>query len=460
MTEKSGDGLRLEASVMGSWRQAGRILAGLRERRVWSIPRFAGELEAKAIVVGRTVPGRDSLVRMVREWEAGDHRPRDYAVLFVLVYATDTELSARTIDRGSELDRLMAAFKAMGVPVNRRKFLLDSAAVAAGVAIGPAIPGGLEAAERLAWTLQHPAGVDLVTVAHLRDAAVDLRRRWATTPSFALLHDASRQLDRVTLLRQNALSSAIREQLYAVEANSATLLGQLIWDASCRRDAVAPARCFEHAVEASTQVRGGWAEALPRVGQCLIAIYNDKDPKRALDLASRAAACAGDGSSHALAGESFGFVGEAQAMLGEGWGCERALERARSHAERIAPDDPVLGRFVWVDAFAGICHLSLGDARSAELVLRESLANLGAGKEKAKAARLGDLAIALVRQRDPEQGVAVLHQAMDLVECSWSGRGVQRVFMAGRELRPWIGEPFVQDVQDRLLALGGSVPWH
>lgn len=117
---------------------------------------------------------------MVREWEAGDHRPRDYAVLFVLVYATDTELSARTIDRGSELDRLMAAFKAMGAPVNRRTFLLDSAAVAAGAAVGGSGPDGMETAERLAWTLQHPAGVDLVTVAHLRDAAVDLRRRWAT----------------------------------------------------------------------------------------------------------------------------------------------------------------------------------------------------------------------------------------------------------------------------------------
>jgi hypothetical protein len=54
---------------MGNWRQAGRILQGLREQRVWSIPRFAVELEAKANAIGRTVPARDSLVRMIREWE-------------------------------------------------------------------------------------------------------------------------------------------------------------------------------------------------------------------------------------------------------------------------------------------------------------------------------------------------------------------------------------------------------
>ena len=440
---------------MGSWRQAGRILQKLREQRVWSIPRLAAELEAKAATIGRTVPGRESLVRMIREWEAGKHRPRDYAVLLILVYASDAELSTRRIERGSELDRLMAAFKAMGVPVNRRKFLLDAAAVAAGAAVAPAIPGCAEAAERLAWTLQHPASVDLKTVAHLRDTAVELRTRWAATTSFPLLDEASRQLERVVLLRKHAPSSSVREQLYAVEANSATLLGQLVWDASCRRDGTTPVRYYEQALQVSAYVKGGWAEALPRVRQCLIAIYYDKDPKRALDLASRAASCASDGSSYALAGESFAFIAEAQALLGEKLQCKRALEHAQFHAERIARDDPALGIFTSVDGFAGICDLHLGDPKSAEQILRYSVTHPGR-KEKSKAACLGLLAVALIRQRDPEQGAAVLHEGIDLVERSWSGRGVQRVFMAGRELRPWIGERFVQDVQDRLLALGGS----
>ncbi|MGH8900423.1 MAG: tetratricopeptide repeat protein [Egibacteraceae bacterium] len=440
---------------MGSWRQAGRVLAGLRERRVWSIPRFAEELEAKATVVGRAVPGRDSLVRMVREWEAGDHRPRDYAVLFVLIYATDAELSVRTIGRGSELDRLMAAFKAMGVPVNRRKFLLDSAAIAAGVAVGPSVPGGPEAQERLAWTLQHPASVDLKTVAHLRDTAVDLLGKFASTPSPTLLYSASKQLEHVTSLRQHAPSDRIREQLYEIEAHSATLLGQIIWDALCRCDYSTAAHYYEQAVEASTHVKGGWAEALPRVQQCLIAIYHDRDPKRALDLASRAAACAGDGSSSVLAGEPCLYVGEAHALLGEKRECERALDYARSHLQNAASDDPALGRFSmdWVGGFAGACHLHLGDPKSAELVLLESAQSLGAGKEIQKVFVLGDLAIALIRQGDPEQATAVLHQAIGFVELGWSGGGVQRVLMAGRELLPWIGEPFVQDAQDRLLAL-------
>jgi hypothetical protein len=142
---------------MGSWRQAGRILQGLRENRAWEVPRLAAELTAQAMAIGQTVPGRESLVRMIYEWEAGTHRPRAYYLLFVLVYATEEELAARTIQRGSELDRLMAALKAMGVPVNRRQFLLNAAALAGGVAGVPAVAANLEGQERFAWVLKRPA---------------------------------------------------------------------------------------------------------------------------------------------------------------------------------------------------------------------------------------------------------------------------------------------------------------
>jgi hypothetical protein len=49
----------------------------------------------------------------------------------------------------------------------------------------------------------------------------------------------------------------------------------------------------------------------------------------------------------------------------------------------------------------------------------------------------------------------VLHQAIDLVELTGSAAGKRRAFAAGRQLTRtrWRNEPFVQDVQDRLLAL-------
>jgi hypothetical protein len=110
---------------------------------------LAVELEAQARVIGRPLTNRESLVRRIYDWEAGGHRPRDYYILFILVYANDEELAARTIAPGSQLDRLMGALKMMGVPVNRRKFLLNSAALAAGVAGLPAVAADLEGQQRL-----------------------------------------------------------------------------------------------------------------------------------------------------------------------------------------------------------------------------------------------------------------------------------------------------------------------
>jgi hypothetical protein len=40
-----------------------------------------------------------------------------------------------------------------------------------------------------------------------------------------------------------------------------------------------------------------------------------------------------------------------------------------------------------------------------------------------------------------------------LVELTGSAAGKRRAFAAVRQLRPWRNEPFVQDVQDRLLML-------
>lgn len=49
--------------------------------------------------------------------------------------------------------------------------------------------------------------------------------------------------------------------------------------------------------------------------------------------------------------------------------------------------------------------------------------------------------------------MAGLHKAIDVVEQTRGGGGLNVVFMAARELRPWRNERAVQDVSDRLLTL-------
>jgi hypothetical protein len=75
------------------------------------------------------------------------------------------------------------------------------------------------------------------------------------------------------------------------------------------------------------------------------------------------------------------------------------------------------------------------------------------GRHKSKAIVLGNLALAHVRQRDVEQAATVLHRAIDLLELSRGGGGLNVVSATIRELRPWRHEPVAQDVNERLFAL-------
>jgi hypothetical protein len=241
---------------MGSWQQAGRMLRGLRETRGWEVPKLAADLKAKATAVGQAVPDRQSLVRMIYEWEAGTHRPRAYYVLFVLVYATEEELVARTIKRGSELYRLMAALKAMGVPVHRRQFLLNAAALAGGIAGLPTVAVNLDGQERLVWVLKQPRSVDLPTAAFLRARTFNLMKQYEAVASpTSLLSQAAERLEQITLLREHAPLGRVQQELCRVEAQSAMLLGRLTWDVSGQHDHATAARYYDQAIAAAGNLR-------------------------------------------------------------------------------------------------------------------------------------------------------------------------------------------------------------
>jgi hypothetical protein len=149
-----------------------------------------------------------------------------------------------------------------------------------------------------------------------------------------------------------------------------------------------------------------------------------------------------------------GLAAEAHALVGAEGKARLLLERADFHLSKVTADDPMVGVFGrdQLGGFVGACQLRLDDPTSAEAALQDSARRLGAGK-KHRSVILADLSTAFVLQDDPEQACAVLHQVIDLVELTGSAAGKRRAFAAGRQLTRWRNEPFVQDVQDRLLAL-------
>jgi tetratricopeptide (TPR) repeat protein len=322
-------------------------------------------------------------------------------------------------------------------------------------------PGGetapladLEAAERLDYVMAHPQSVDMVAAAHLRERAQSLAKQYDLAASTSLLPAAGECIGQVTFLRKQAPDGPVLRELQVTEAQLATLMGQLVWDASQRRDHANAIGFYDQAISAANRAGETTAEAYARLRKSYVALYGEQEPQAGLRLAQEAATLAATAESHALQGLALLHVGEGYAMLGDRRQCEAALGAAETHLQAMRTTDPAhsllsadrLGRI------QGSCYLALGDNAKAESVL-EGTARRLQGRHKSKAIILGNLALAHVHQREIEQAATVLHRAIDLLEVSRGGGGLNVVSAAIRELRPWRQEPVAQDVHERLLAL-------
>ncbi|MGI5223191.1 helix-turn-helix domain-containing protein [Nocardia sp. CA-290969] len=312
---------------------------------------------------------------------------------------------------------------------------------------------GPETVEQFRSARDRPSGVDLAAVTYLRERVQDLDRRYDKTASTSLLAAAGQCLGQVSVLRGQAATSRVRRELYAVEAEAATLMGQLVWDASQRRDHATARVYFNQAIEAARQLHDPDAEGFALLRMSFVALYGQKNPVAGLGLLLRTAEIT-HRTSHALAGLAVLHAAEAYAMLGQRRDCEQALSTAEGHFERISITDAALDLFSHTQygRLAGSCYLFLGEAERAQPIL-ESTADELRDRSKSQAIVLGNLALACIRQRKLDEAAAALHDAIDIVETTRGGGGLNMVFGAGRELGPWRDVAEVQDVYDRLLGL-------
>jgi tetratricopeptide (TPR) repeat protein len=330
--------------------------------------------------------------------------------------------------------------------------LAARAATASGADTAP-LPD-LESAARLDYVMQHPRSVDMAATAHLRERAQSLAKQYDLAASTSLLPAAGECIGQVTFIRKQAPDGPVLRELQVTEAHLATLMGQLVWDASQRRDHATAISYYDQAISAANRAGETTMEAYARLRKSYVALYGEQEPQAGLRLAQEAGTLADTAGSHALQGLALLHVGEGYAMLGERRDCEAALGAAEAHLQAMQTADPAhsllsadrLGRI------QGSCYLALGDSVKAGSILERTARRLH-GRHKSKAIVLGNLALAHVRQRDVEQAATVLHRAIDLLEVSRGGGGLNVVSAAVRELRPWRQEPVAQDVNERLLAL-------
>jgi hypothetical protein len=341
----------------------------------------------------------------------------------------------------TDLERLERWCDALRVPEHLRWFHGPSR----GLAENPAD-------DRLDRALRNAATVDVVTVAHLRQRVLDLDQRYDRQPSTALLAEASQLLGHVGTLAANAAGRVIKD-LLLVEAEAATLMGQLTWDASQRKDHGTANAYFDRAIRAASAVGDPTAEGYARLRQSYVALYGMRDPQAGLALTDEAAR-ATKVTSNALTGLALLHAAEAHGMLGDARACEHALGQAEDRFARIGASD-IAGHLYspnQFDRLAGSCYLSLGDYARAQRLLDSAARKLRV-KNKSGAIVLGNLSMSHLHQGNLDVATATLHRAIDTVELTRGGGGLNVVASVGRELRRWRAEPDVQDVYDRLLSL-------
>ncbi|MCX4664895.1 helix-turn-helix transcriptional regulator [Streptomyces uncialis] len=315
------------------------------------------------------------------------------------------------------------------------------------------IVGGPDPSERIAYAIERPSSVDLIAVAYLHERIRHLDESYDKAPSTGLLGPAGQLHGQVSYLRQHAGNPRVRRALLGAEAESATLMGQLVWDVSQRRDHAGSAYYLDAAIHAARQVRDPNAEAHAVLRKSFVALYGERNPGKGLVLAQEAAAVAQLGSP-SLLGLSLLHIAEGQAMAGDAKGCEDSFRKARAQFDRVNEDDLAADRYT-VNEFnrlRGSCYLHLNLPDRAEPILSATVTALTA-KRKSQSIALGNLTLALIRQRKLEEAAASLHRTIDAVELTRGGGGLNLAFTAGRELREWRSEPWVHDINDRLLAL-------
>jgi transcriptional regulator with XRE-family HTH domain len=280
-----------------------------------------------------------------------------------------------------------------------------------------------------------------------------LQDAYDRSPSASLLVRASGCLWRAAALRQQVWGTGARRRAAMLESEAAILMGQLVWDASQRRDHTGAVSCFRRALTASRQAGDAVLEALALLRCGYVSLYGTRDGRHGY-AAARRAAIAANRVSPALSSLALVHAAEGAAMLGDRRGCEYALEQARRLAEDVAPSDPA-AKLVSPEQFgrvAGSCYLSLGQPKVAHSVL-ETAASAATLRHKSRSIVLGNLSLACARQKSVEEATVWLNQALDVVEETWGAAGLQVAFTAGRELYAYRDLPCVRDSCDRLFAL-------
>ena len=411
-----------------------------RHERDWSWRRLARELRQRADKRGWRLPSDDDLIRMMRRWERGEHKPGErYRELLAEVY---DDSAPDGLQPESILDDMQ-----------RRPFLRGLGAFI-GLAAASAF---IEPWERLSHALRHPSRVDRATVSSLASLTVMLESRESQENPRALLGPVEGHLGNVATLL--AGSPPLRPQLCSIAGETAALAGWLAFDIE---DRPAAAGYFRVGIEAAKEANDRALGAYLVGSSCVQPAYRERPYARLRRLEGRTFGFARSDASPSTRAWLATLEAEAHALAGDTSKCLRVFDEAEAAMSRAGGEDessrPRLA-FFDPDRLAGergVALARLGQPDAAQDVLASALASLDPSVVKTRPRLLAALATAHVQQGDVDRACELGAEALGIAAQQEVQPNLQDVRKLRLDLEPWRNSQAVKDLDEQLRAVGAA----
>jgi hypothetical protein len=430
-----------EAPIVDNERPAWALwLQQQRHERDWSWRRLARELRQRADKRGWRLPNDDDLIRMMRRWERGEHKPGErYRELLAEVY---DDSAPDGLQPESILDDMQ-----------RRPFLRGLGAFI-GLAAASAF---IEPWERLSHALRHPSRVDRATVSSLASLTVMLESRESQENPRALLGPVEGHLGNVATLL--AGSPSLRPQLCSIAGETAALAGWLAFDIE---DRPAAAGYFRVGIEAAKEANDRALGAYLVGSSCVQPAYRERPYARLRRLEGRTFGFARSDASPSTRAWLATLEAEAHALAGDTSKCFRVFDEAEAAMSRAGGEDessrPRLA-FFDPDRLAGergVALARLGQPDAAQDVLAPALASLDPSVVKTRPRLLAALATAHVQQGDVDRACELGAEALGIAAQQEVQPNLQDVRKLRLDLEPWRDSQAVKDLDEQLRAVGAA----
>ncbi|GII81574.1 hypothetical protein Sru01_65560 [Sphaerisporangium rufum] len=397
-----------------------------RRNRLWSQREMARRLCDAADDHTRVrLPERDSIVRLMKDWEAGRHRPADpYALLYCRVFDMDER---ELFNEGGPRPRRL--------PADVLKDLL-----------GQENPLG-RVTKRKARRVSSEAVADLMSRAHGLRLADDV------LAGGDLIRPAFRELDTaVRLYRESTHTEAVGHTLLVAVGEIAQIAGWVASDAGLPDQA---ARTYRLGISAAHEAGDGVLES-NLVGSLAYQVANSENPGESIELAHAALDAAGPDAPARARALCWDRLAWAYARNGQAQATMRALGEADQALAGDTPrDDP--GYLYWVDAgelriMKARAFTELRRPLRAVPLLTDVLSRYDATHARELALYLSWLAVALADANEPEEAAQVTERMLDVSADVASNRTAERTRVVLARLRPHSDVPQVRDLLSRMPA--------